>query len=205
MRKTSLLVGVVLLGLLLSSPIRAATPDLASALVRETSERMLEVLEARRSELETTPGLVYKLVNEIVVPNFDFERITQYAMGRHWRKVDAGQKASMVVEFRQLLVRVYAKALLNYSGQEIRYLPLRPGNRRGEVTVHTEVSEAGGPSVPINYRLYLKGGVWKVYDITIDGVSLVANYRSSFAAEIRRKGVDGLIETLRTRNADGSA
>jgi phospholipid transport system substrate-binding protein len=178
---------------------------MASALVRDTSERMLEVLEARRPDLETTPGLIYNLVNEIVVPNFDFERITQYALGRYWRKVDAAQKASMVAEFRQLLVRIYAKALLNYSGQEIRYLPLRPGSRAGEVTVHTEVREAGGPPIPIDYRLYLKGGAWKVYDITIDGISLVSNYRSSFAAEIRRKGVDGLIETLRARNADGSA
>ena len=111
----------------------------------------------------------------------------------------------MVTEFRQLLVRVYAKALLNYSGQKIRYLPLRAGRRAGEVTVHTEVREAGGPPIPVNYRLYLKNGAWKVYDISIDGISLVANYRSSFAAEIRRKGVDSLIETLKARNADGSA
>lgn len=205
MRKTSLLLGVVVLGLLLSGLVRAGAPDMASALVRDTSERMLEALEARRSELETTPGLIYGLVNEIVVPNFDFERITQSAMGRNWRKIDAGQRASMVTEFRQLLVRVYAKALLNYSGQKIRYLPLRAGRRAGEVTVHTEVREAGGPRIPVNYRLYLKSGAWKVYDISIDGISLVANYRSSFAAEIRRKGVDSLIETLKARNADGSA
>lgn len=205
MRRTSLFVTVMLLGSLLSGLAQAATPDMASALVQNTAERMLEALEARRTELETTPGLIYELVNDIVAPNFDFERITQSAMGRYWRKVDAGQKASMVTEFRQLLVRVYAKALLNYSGQEIRYLPLRPGRRAGEVTVHTEVREAGGPPIPINYRLYLKSGAWKVYDISIDGISLVANYRSSFAAEIRRKGVDSLIETLRVRNADGSA
>lgn len=202
--RVSLLVSVFL-GLLLSGPARAGAPDLASALVRDTSERMLKVLETQRSELETTPGLIYALVNKIVVPNFDFDRITQYAMGRYWRKADVGQKSSMVTEFRQLLVRTYAKALLNYSGQEIRYLPLRPGRRAGEVTVHTEVREAGGPRIPIDYRLYLKEGAWKVYDVTIDGISLVANYRSSFATMIRRKGIDGLIDTLKARNADGSA
>lgn len=199
------LLGAGFLGLLLSGPVRAEAPDMASALVRDTAERMLKVLEKRRSELETTPGLIYALVNEIVAPNFDFERITRYAMGRYWRNADAGQKASMVNEFRQMLVRTYAKALLNYSGQEILYLPLHPGRRAGEVTVHTEVREAGGPRIPIDYRLYLKGGAWKVYDITIDGVSLVANYRSSFATEIRRNGIDGLIDTLRARNAGGSA
>ena len=196
---------VVLVGLLVTGPAQTGAPDLASAVVRDTSERMLKVLEERRQELEFTPGLIYELVNEIVVPSFDFERITRYAMGRNWHKANTTQKAELIAEFQRLLVRTYAKALLNYSGQEIRYLPLRPGRRAGEVTVHTEVREAGGPSIPIKYRMYLNKGAWKVYDVTIDGVSLVANYRSSFAAEVRRKGVSGLIGTLKARNADGAA
>ncbi len=104
-----------------------------------------------------------------------------------------------------MLVRVYAKSLLNYAGQKIRILPLRPGKRPSHVTVHTEVNETGGPRIPINYRMYLKDGAWKVYDIIIDGVSLVSNYRGSFAAEVRRKGIDGLIQTLKARNGDRAA
>jgi phospholipid transport system substrate-binding protein len=195
------------LGLALSAvaPAGAGTTDMASALVKDTTDRMLSALEERRSELDSTPGLVYELVREIVVPNFDFERITQYAVGRYWRDATPAQKERLVAEFQRLLVRTYANALLNYSGQDIKILPLRPGSREGHVVVHTEVRESGGPTIPIDYQMYLKDGAWKVYDVTIDGVSLVANYRSTFATEIRRKGIDGLIETLETRNAQGTA
>lgn len=182
---------------------RAQTPDLASALVRSTTDRMLTALQTRRADLDASPGLIYALVEEIVLPAFDFERITRYAMGRYWRTASAAQQQALVASFRQLLMRTYARALLNYAGQEIRLLPLRPGRRAGQVTVHTEVNEAGGPSVPIDYQLYLKGNTWKVFDITIDGISLVANYRSSFAAQIRRDGIDGLIQTIERRNTEG--
>jgi len=195
----------LLLGLLTWSGVHAEPTDAASALVRDTANRMLAALERRRSELDSSPGLIYQLVDQIVVPKFDFQRITQSAMGRNWRKADAGQKRALVREFQQLLVRVYAKALLNYSGQQIRILPRRPGKRPGYTTVRTEVNEPGGPTIPINYRMYRKKGAWKVYDVIIDGVSLITNYRSSFASEIRRSGVDGLIRTLNKRNRKGSA
>lgn len=197
--------GVFLLGLLLCGGVRAVAPDMASAMVQDAAERMLAVLEERRSDLDSSPHLIYELVNEIVVPNFDFERITRSAVGRNWRKANAEQQKALVVEFRQMLVRVYAKALLNYAGQKIRILPLRPGKQPSHVMVQTEVNETGGPSIPINYRMYMKDGAWKVYDIIIDGVSLVSNYRGSFAAEVRRKGIDGLIQTLKARNGGGAA
>jgi phospholipid transport system substrate-binding protein len=184
---------------------RADTPDMASALVKDTTDRMLEVLEQRHAEIDARPEIIYDLVNEIVVPNFDFERITQYAMGRFWRQAGAEQRQVLVEEFRRLLVRTYAKALLNYTGQKIRILPLRPGSREGQVRVHTEVNEPGGPTVPIDYQMYLKAGAWKVYDVIIDGVSLVSNYRGSFATEIRRGGIAGLIQALKNRNQTGSA
>jgi phospholipid transport system substrate-binding protein len=183
----------------------AETEDMASALVRDTTTRMLEVLQQRQDELTQSPGLIYDLVEEMVVPNFDFQRITSYAVGRYWREATAVQRQALVNEFQHMLVRTYAKALLNYAGQEIRFLPLRPGNREGQVTVRTEVNEAGGAPIPIDYSMYMKAGAWKVYDVTIDGVSLVANYRSSFATEIRSKGIDGLIQTMKNRNQSSSA
>jgi phospholipid transport system substrate-binding protein len=176
--------------------------DLVTSLVRDTSEQMLAVLKSRRADLDREPRLIYQLVHEKLVPKFDFERITQSAMGVHWRKATPEQRQQLIGEFRQLLVRTYAKALLNYSGQQIRYLPLSPGRTPDDVTVQTQVAEGGGPVIPIDYRLYLQGGTWKVYDLVIDGVSLVANYRTSFAAEVGRGGVEGLIRTLQSRNAD---
>ena len=197
------LVGLVL-GLVLLGAARADTPDRASAVVKDTTDRMLQVLQKRRAEIDARPQIIYGLVDEIVVPNFDFERITQYAMGRFWRQADAGQRQVLVEEFRRLLVRTYAKALLNYSGQAIRILPLRP-SREGRILVQTEINQPGGPTVPIDYQMYLKESAWKVYDVVIDGVSLVANYRGSFAEEIRRGGIAGLIQALKTRNQAGNA
>lgn len=186
-------------------PVQAGAPDLASALVKDTTDRMLAALQARRAELDEKPALIYGLVDEIVIPHFDFERITGSAMGRHWRQASPEQKQALIRAFRQMLVRTYAKALLTYAEQEILILPLRPGKRPEQVTVRTEVKQPGGPAIPIDYQLYLKGDAWKVFDIAIDGISLVANYRSSFDAQVRRDGIDGLIRALDARNADGSS
>lgn len=178
--------------------------DQASALVQNTTERMLAVLKDRQSELDRQPGLIYELVGQIVVPRFDFERITQLAVGRYWATATPDQKNRLTNAFQRLLVRTYAKALLNYSGQKILFLPVRPGADPTEVTVSTQVqSPGGGPPVPIHYRMMQREAQWKAVDVTIDGVSLVSNYRSSFAAEIRQGGIDGLITSIEQRLSKG--
>ena len=134
------------------------------------------------------------------MPHFDFERITESAMGRFWRRATPEQRSELTRQFQELLIRTYAKALLAYSGQKIRYLPVRSGGSSNVVTVATQVQEAGSPPVAIDYSLYRRNGDWKVYDIAIDHVSLVANYRSSFASQIREGGIDGLIRRLREMN-----
>jgi phospholipid transport system substrate-binding protein len=181
----------------------SAAEDMASALVRDTSERMLAALQKRRAEIDRNPSLIYGLVDDIVVPHFDFERITQAAVGRHWRRATPEQRAALTSNFREVLIRTYATALLSYSGQKIRYLPVRPGRRDATVVVSTEVREPGGIPLPVDYRMYLKGGAWKVYDVVIDNVSLVSNYRSSFSSKIRQSGIDGLIRRLEEMNRKG--
>lgn len=181
----------------------AAAEDLASALVRDTSERMLATLREQRARIDSNPSLIYGLVEEIVVPQFDFERITQTAVGQHWRDATPQQRQALIQGFRELLVRTYARALLSYSGQEIRYLPVKPGRGSDSVTVSTEVREPGAPPIPVDYRLYLKGGAWKVYDVVIDNVSLVSNYRGSFNSQVRQGGIDSLIARLRDMNSKG--
>jgi len=147
--------------------------------------------------------MIYGMIDTIVAPHFDFERITQGAVGQYWKKASPAQQRDLVNRFKQVLVRTYARSLLNYSGEEIRYLPLRPGSRSNTVTVSTEVSEPGGAPIPIDYRMYNNGSGWKVYDVVINNASLVGNYRSSFSAEIRQKGVDGLITKLGDMNSKG--
>jgi len=197
-----LLAGLALSLAAVSAGVGAAE-DLATALVRDTSERMLAVLEKRRAEIDRNPSLIYALVEDIVLPHFDFDRITQSAVGRHWRDASPGQREALVKGFRQVLVRTYARALLGYSGEEVRYLPVRPGRQADSVTVSTEVRGRGSPPIPIDYRLYRKGGAWKVYDVVVDNVSLVSNYRSSFAAQVRQGGIDGLIARLAEMNTRG--
>ena len=172
-------------------------------MVRDTSERMLKALESKRAEIDRNPKVIFPLVESIVLPHFDFEKITQIAVGKAWSDATEKQQQELIGAFREVLIRTYAKSLLSYSGEEIRYLPEQPGRQPSTVTVSTEVREAGGQAFPIDYRLYHKGGQYKVYDVVVDRVSLVSNYRSSFAAQIRQGGIDGLIGRLKQMNARG--
>jgi phospholipid transport system substrate-binding protein len=195
---------ILLTGLLCFASVQAAD-DSAMTLVRNTSDRMLAALEQHRAEIKRNPQRIYGLVNRIVVPHFDFRRITQSAVGLYWRRATAQQRTELTNQFQQMLVRTYATALLDYSGEKIRYLPVRPSHKPDLVTVSTQVQEPGGSPVSIDYRLHRESGEWKVVDISIDNVSLVSNYRSSFASEIRANGIDGLIQRLKDKNEKGQA
>ncbi|HHH39549.1 MAG TPA: ABC transporter substrate-binding protein [Sedimenticola sp.] len=180
--------------------ITAAKED-PYALVKQTADRVLAEIASRKEELTRNPGRIYGLVDDIVLPRFDFYRMSRLVLGRYWRRATDPERAAFVREFRELLVRTYATALLSYSGQKIEYLPghVAPGARR--VKVNTQVREPGAPPIPIDYSLYLDDkGEWKVYDVSIDGVSLVSNYRSSFSSQIRRYKLSGLIQRLAERN-----
>jgi len=190
----------LLAGLFLFSSFAAAAIQGPQDLVRQTGERVLAEVTARKSELEANPKLIYPLVESTVVPHFDFREMSQSALGRFWRDATDAQKDALTLEFRELLVRTYASALLGYSGQQIEYLPnqYRPGDQK--VMIATRISSGGAPPVPVNYRLKLDDTEWLVYDVVIDGVSLITNYRSQFAAEVRRGGIDGLISSLAEKN-----
>ncbi|NEV63076.1 MlaC/ttg2D family ABC transporter substrate-binding protein [Thiorhodococcus minor] len=197
-----------LIGLLALAPLfwslgAQAAQDEATALVKRTAERMLSTLEARRAEVDRNPSLIYGMVESIVAPHFDFQRITQGALGQYWRQATPAQQQRLVDGFKQVLIRTYARSLLSYSGEEIRYLPVKPGSRPSTVTVSTEVREPGAAPIPVDYRMYNNGNGWKVYDVVINNASLVGNYRSSFANEIRQSGVDGLIAKLVDMNQKG--
>jgi phospholipid transport system substrate-binding protein len=188
------------LSIALPTAAQAADGADAQALVRATADRVLAEVRANKVRLDRDTSGIYELVQRFVVPHFDFHRMTQSAMGRHWRSANDEQRAAIVREFQEMLVRTYAVALLNYSGQQIEYLPLRAAPSDDDVLVQTKVSDSGAPPIPIDYRLSRTVGTWKVYDVTIDGVSLVSNYRGMFAEQVQRSGVDGLIKLLTDRN-----
>jgi phospholipid transport system substrate-binding protein len=187
----------------LSPGLALGSPDEATALVKRTTERMLSTLQGRRAEVDRNPSLIYGMIDSIVAPHFDFERITQGALGQYWREANRAQQRDLVNGFKQVLVRTYARSLLKYDGEEIRYLPVKPGSKSGRVTVSTEVREPGAAPIPVDYRLYNNGSGWKVYDVVINNASLVGNYRSSFASQIRQAGIDGLIAKLGEMNTKG--
>lgn len=190
----------LLLILLLASTGLAVAAEDPQQLVRETADRVLSEVSANKADLEAHPEKIYPLIQATVLPHFDFRRMTQSAVGRFWPRASETQQGELVNQFRELLVRTYATALLGYSDQNIEYLPLRNPDGAA-VMVSTRISSSGAPAVPIDYRLRLDGEKWLVYDVVIDGVSLVTNYRSSFATQIQRGGVDGLIRTLAEKNA----
>ena len=196
------LVGIqyIVAGLFLLSSFAAAAVEDPQQLVRVTGETVLAEVTARRAELEADPRLIYPLVESTVLPHFDFRRMSQSALGRFWRSATDAQKEGVISEFRELLIRTYATALLGYSDQTIEYLPVRAAADATEVLVSTRVASGGAPPVPVNYRLRRNGDGWLVYDVVIDNVSLITNYRSQFASLVRRDGVDGLITALAEKN-----
>lgn len=169
-------------------------------IVRQASEHVLTELEREGVQLSGNPQRLYTLVDNVLLQHMDFMRMARWVLGKHWRTATPAQQARFVEEFRRLLVRTYATALAGYSGQHIEFLPQRDSARADEAVVRAEIRQAGGPSIPVQFSLYHNGTDWKAYDVTIDGISLVANYRATFGAEIRATGLERLINALAVRN-----
>ncbi len=171
-------------------------------LVRNTSARVLNEIQSNLQQFQQDPTKLYALVGEIVLPHFDFEGMIDLALGRYRNQVSAEQRPLIVREFQVLLVRTYSRALLDYNNENMVYLPMEVSNETGNVTVKSEIEQAGGFPIPLNYQLRQGDQGWKIFDISVDDVSLVSNYSSSFARQIRKHGVEGLIKTLHDRNQD---
>lgn len=182
-----------------------ATTESAEEIVKTTSDKVIERLIAQRADLDVHPEKIYSLINELVIPHFDFVSMSKWVLGKtNWNGANQKQQDQFVNEFRTLLVRTYAKALLEYSDHEIRYLPIESNPNSTIAIVKTEVQQPGANAVPINYSMHVSGGEWKVVDVAVDGISLVATYRGSFASEIRKNGMDALINKLAERNASAT-
>jgi phospholipid transport system substrate-binding protein len=148
---------------------------------------------------------IVALTEEKILPHFDFERMSRIVLGRNWKNASKEQQAQFVSEFRTLLVRTYSSALAKYRNQNIVYKPMRAGAADTEVTVKTEIVQPGGPPVLVDYSLLKRDDGWKVYDVVIEGISLVTNYRGQFANEIKQGGMDSLIQKLAEKNRQSSS
>lgn len=198
MRQLSLLIVVLVLGVFAAAHAEI-TPE---GLVRSTTDVILAEIKNNREVYARDYAKLYKMADEKVLPHFDFRRMSQWVLGRSWRDATPEQRDRFVAAFRNLLVRTYSTALLNYKDQEIVYLPATRAAASDEALVKTAVKQSGGqPDIPIHYSFYKnKDGAWKVYDVTIEGVSLVTNYRSVYSTKIRDKGIDTLIKEINDGN-----
>ncbi|MDO8706846.1 MAG: ABC transporter substrate-binding protein [Sulfuricaulis sp.] len=192
---------VVALVLLVPASLQAEVmPD---QLLRTTTEKINLLLKVDRDVGPEDPRRLYALLDfcEQVLPHIDFRGMAKLVLGPSWRKASADQRMRFTHEFRNLLARIYGAALHKYRDQQIIYLPFlgKPGDKAA--VVKTEVRQAsGGPNIQINYSFYRVHAVWKVYDMTIDGVSLVTTYRSTYAELIRNAGIDSLIAGIAQSN-----
>lgn len=187
---------VLLMSILVPFPGRAEAkaPD---QLVSEATARIIDLLKANRDLYARDHEKLYAMVYEQIVPHFDFKVITKLVLARHWRQASAEQRVRFADGFRDLLIRTYATALLKYRDEEFVFLPFMVKPEDKKVTVKTEFKRKdGGPNVPVNYRFFKGKSGWKAYDVSIEGVSLVTNYRSVYAAKIKREGLDAVIERL---------
>jgi phospholipid transport system substrate-binding protein len=178
---------------------RAAEPG-PEALAKSVTDEVLAIVRADKEIQSGNRKKVLELVESKIVPHFNFTRMTQLAMGRNWRQASAEQQKLLVDEFRMLLVRTYTAAFTQYRNETVEYRPTRMKPGDTDVVVQSYINRPGGQPVAVNYGMEKTRDGWKVYNVTVEGVSLVENYRNTFNAEIQKSGVEGLIRTLSERN-----
>jgi phospholipid transport system substrate-binding protein len=169
-------------------------------LVKTTTQDVISVIKQDKDIQSGDRNKIYALVEEKVLPHFDFKRMSQLAMGKNWRQATPEQQESLIKEFRSLLVRTYAVSLSQYRDQKIEFKPFKLEPDSKDATVKTTFLQSGREPVAVDYGMYKASTGWKVFNITVEGVSLVENYRSTFNDQIRKSGIDGLIKTLSERN-----
>jgi phospholipid transport system substrate-binding protein len=170
------------------------------ALVKGVTQEVLSIIKQDKDIQSGSTKKTIALIEDKVLPHFNFTRMTALAMGANWRKATPDQQKALIEQFKTLLVRTYSTALTSYRDQAIDFKPLRAQSGDTEVTVRSEVKLSGTEPISIDYSMEKGNDAWKVYDVAVGGVSLVTTYRDTFAAEVRNGGVDGLIKALTDKN-----
>ncbi|QDC43317.1 MlaC/ttg2D family ABC transporter substrate-binding protein [Methylophilus medardicus] len=183
--------------LLSSAAMAGMTPD---QLVKKTADDVIDVIKTDKDIQAGNQQKIFALAEEKILPNFDFEKVSRLVLGKNWTNATPEQKTAFQAEFKTLLLRTYATALSKYKNQAIEYKPFRMEAGAEAATVKTAIQQPGGDPIGVDYTLSKKGDDWKVFDIVIEGVSLVTNYRSQFAQEIRQNGLDSLTKKLSDKN-----
>ena len=174
-------------------------------LIETTSRKLLEALDADRELAKKDPARVRKLVDEILLPYFDTDYSARLVLGKHWRNATPEQQKRFVDAFYQSLLRNYGSALAEFTADRLTVLPFRGDLATGQAIVRTEVKRSNGQRVPVSYTLHATPAGWKAWDVTIEGISYVRNFRNDVGAEVDQKGLPAVIERLENENENGSA
>ena len=193
------------MALLLIAGAALAAPPAPDAMVREITSDVLSSLREDHAIAAGDRARLVQLVRTKILPHFDFARATAIAVGPRWRSATLEQRAALTREFEALLVRTYASALASYRDQAIVVLPVHMAASDTEVTVRSQIRQSGTAPISIEYTMAREGDDWKVFDISVDGLSLVANYRNEFNQVIDQGGIDALISRLAAKNAGAGA
>ncbi|VAW92137.1 hypothetical protein MNBD_GAMMA22-2368 [hydrothermal vent metagenome] len=204
--------GILILLLINTANVFAAskaaviTPE---QILNKATDNLLLVINRDRERIKETPEYVYDVVKKYLVPHVDFVSAARWVLGKHERGASKKEKIQFILEFRTLMIRFYATALREYlinnekiiNKEMIRYFPVKLKSGDKEVIVRSEIIPTSGKKVPVNFHMHIKKGKWKIFDVSVDGVSVVTTYRTSFSSQIRKKGLTAVIATLKKRNA----
>jgi len=193
------LVGLIAAALVIgNAAAQQVAPDV---LMKNVTNDVLSIVSKDQDIQNGNTAKAIALVEAKVLPDFDFQRMTALALGKEWRKATPDQQSALTSEFRTLLVRTYSRALTSYRNQTIDFKPTKLAGDDTDVIVRTEIKQPGTKSVSIDYAMEKVQSTWKVYDITVAGISLVMSYRDQFGQEVLSNGIDGLIKALQAKNA----
>ena len=189
----------------------AANPSIESPdeMLKKATTKILRSINENRSEIEKSPEKLKALVEEIILPHLDFIAASKAVMGKYWRRAEKAQKIKFIRQFRLLLLRFYSSALAEYlNGNDkklnedlIHYFPTNLKEGETSITVRAEIQSDTGKGIPMRYRLHLTKKGWKIYDVSVEGISMITTYKNNFASQFKAEGIDALIASLEEKNA----
>lgn len=194
--------------LFLLGSLLAHANDNPRALLEESAVKMINAINDNREKINNDPAITQQLIEDILMPHLDFITASKYVLGSDWDKASKEQKIAFIKAFRTLLLRFYSSALTEYLANHDEKLDAKtitfqdPGKiTTTQITVRSEVQPKSGKPVPVNYQMHKTGSGWKVFDVSVEGVSVITTYKTSFATEIQQDGIDKLIVSINERNA----
>lgn len=205
MMRMRLAVATLAIGAMTASAaqVAAAAPERSpEQVIRDASELTMQAIEGRRDELKTNRDELFRLIDEVLLPRWDRQYTGQLVMGRAWRDATPEQREAFISGLYRKLLDSYGDGVLQYNADQLKILGTRGNLKEGPVMVDSEVRLGDGTPVPISYRLRIHEGSWKVYDVVVEGISYVQNYRNQYQSEFRAKGIKGVLADLGVASGD---